>query len=602
MINFKEWLISEGLFEIPFKSLEKIHQYFLDGYRKYIDKPRTKFPPINFKLDLRGTKYEFLQYLNPSVDILLKPSVPNASGIYNGMKEENKGSISLSLTNSIATVQAILEHEVLHYLQDLIAYHAKQQNKKLKWPKGDLTKRQREKSTKRRMPLLGGLPRTSLVKRLMKEKGFDIEGHQKDRRTKHEHRPVEYYTNLNSLIKTVKHGYLILIFEILDIKNNDDYKAKKDQIESFMNDKKQKTKFLNKLIESKSYSISDLEKIKKLDEELYKIYMKEIFKNFIDNNNFSEELEIKKIADEIKILNTSKQQADIEKKRKKTEKLSERIIGNFSEADFKCTKPLTIEMLDVMDFSNLEDDNTGAAEDMFSQIGKHYNKNDEISITITYSNLDVLFRKIKSIRYKSSDTLSKIEKCQWDYFAIELINQIQKHITIYGSQISSKQPKREDLIKMFYPGPYENCDKDENGNFLEENYQGSHRPPSEDYGAPLHNLTKIYPDDVYANVKNYTTGSLELESGLLATKYKNRPEKYIIIYRAVPKGVKEINPGDWVTINMEYAQQHSKHHNDPNQDLDIIMGRAKAEDLFTDGNSLAEWGYQGKDKINCQLI
>ena len=32
----------------------------------------------------------------------------------------------------------------------------------------------------------------------------------------------------------------------------------------------------------------------------------------------------------------------------------------------------------------------------------------------------------------------------------------------------------------------------------EEEYRGSHQAPGKDFGAPLHDLTKIYPDDIYS--------------------------------------------------------------------------------------------------------
>jgi hypothetical protein len=137
---------------------------------------------------------------------------------------------------------------------------------------------------------------------------------------------------------------------------------------------------------------------------------------------------------------------------------------------------------------------------------------------------------------------------------------------------------------------------------LIENYQGQHKPPSKNYGAPLYDLLKIYPDDVYDNIHQYTTGNLELKSALLAKDYKNKPDQQVQVYRAVPKGVEQINPGDWVAITSAYAEQHSKHPKDPKKDLDIITGFCKAKELFTDGNSLAEWGYQGENKINCKLM
>jgi hypothetical protein len=602
MINFKEWLIKEGLFEIPFGNLEKIHQYFLDSYKVYLKKPRSKFPTRNFKIDLQGTKYDFLQYLDPNVDIILKPSLGNYAGWYKP-GPNNKGVIELSFVEGEHITYSTIEHEVLHYLQDLIKQVAKE---KAQYPgsKNVRTKRQREKFRKKSNPFPGGLPSSNLVKKLVKEKGFDVEGNKEERRTHHEYRPIEYYTNLNSLIRILKVKYLKYVLEMLKVTNEEDYAAKKDQIKSMLANTKEKTKVFNKSLEIKSYEEKKLRKIRNISEELYRIYMKEIFKNFLDNNDFDDVLKTKKIADIINYETTSELQKKKDEKLKKITKLLQPAIGNFTEADFACKKPLRIDYFDIYDYSNLEDGNGDEGERMFADIGKDPTK-EYISISITYSNLSKLFNKIRNSKNNSQE---KRDKCQWDYFAIRLIDEILKNLEIYGKQISDKQPKKEDLIKMFYPGPYESCSKDEDGQFLwnqdnlEESYQGTHKPPSKDYGAPLHNLIKIYPDDVYSNVKNYTSGMLELKSGLLAISYRNKPEKKIIVYRAVPKGIDYINPGDWVTINMEYAQQHAKHPQDPEQDLDIVMGTARAEDLFTDGNSLAEWGYQGKDKINCKVL
>jgi len=95
--------------------------------------------------------------------------------------------------------------------------------------------------------------------------------------------------------------------------------------------------------------------------------------------------------------------------------------------------------------------------------------------------------------------------------------------------------------------------------YLENDYQMSHRPPESDFGAPLHDLTKIYPKDVYESPHYYAGDDFERESAYLALRYKDKPTRLVWIFRAVPKGVKIINPGDWVTINRKYAIQHSKH-------------------------------------------
>lgn len=54
-----------------------------------------------------------------------------------------------------------------------------------------------------------------------------------------------------------------------------------------------------------------------------------------------------------------------------------------------------------------------------------------------------------------------------------------------------------------------------------------------------------------------------------------------------PEPIK-INPGDWVTINRSYAKEHG----DSNlKGYKIISKVATAKELFTDGNSIHEWGY-----------
>lgn len=84
-----------------------------------------------------------------------------------------------------------------------------------------------------------------------------------------------------------------------------------------------------------------------------------------------------------------------------------------------------------------------------------------------------------------------------------------------------------------------------------------------------------------------------MESASKALIYRGKPERLIWVFRAVPIGIKTINPGDWVTINRNYAIQHSKHPFDKKQDMMVIAAKVPAKSIHTDGNSLAEWGYNG---------
>ena len=50
-----------------------------------------------------------------------------------------------------------------------------------------------------------------------------------------------------------------------------------------------------------------------------------------------------------------------------------------------------------------------------------------------------------------------------------------------------------------------------------------------------------------------------------------------------------INPGDWVTINRQYAVLHGAASLGGN--YKILYKTVRAKELFTDGNSVHEWGY-----------
>jgi hypothetical protein len=189
-------------------------------------------------------------------------------------------------------------------------------------------------------------------------------------------------------------------------------------------------------------------------------------------------------------------------------------------------------------------------------------------------------------------------------------------------------------------------------------YQGLHTPPDPESGAPLHDLTgggNIYPDDIYGPnaTRYYGTGEDVLDRqtiGIIQSFHKrpNAPVKiyraipynktiyeqiadiekqkaYILKYGKVPPGVETnlnrsayydkiyddmeklkslppekelektgINPGDWVTINREYAKQHGE--SALKGDYKIISKSVRAKDIFTNGDSIHEFGYWPKIK------
>lgn len=76
--------------------------------------------------------------------------------------------------------------------------------------------------------------------------------------------------------------------------------------------------------------------------------------------------------------------------------------------------------------------------------------------------------------------------------------------------------------------------------------------------------------------------------------------KTIIMYRSVPSDVKEgsFRNGDWVTPSRAYAVDNAKLHG-WGDDYNIIEQKVPVDDVWFDGNDIAEWGYgREEDYIN----
>lgn len=130
-------------------------------------------------------------------------------------------------------------------------------------------------------------------------------------------------------------------------------------------------------------------------------------------------------------------------------------------------------------------------------------------------------------------------------------------------------------------------------------YRGAHKAPGPDFGAPLHDLTgggQMYPADVYSAkaAQYYGTGypRADKEAFDLARRVKGNPDAEVTMYRAVPKdeSISNINTGDWVTLSKDYAKTHGE--SVFGKDYKILSQKVKAKDLWTNADSIHEFGYQ----------
>ena len=143
------------------------------------------------------------------------------------------------------------------------------------------------------------------------------------------------------------------------------------------------------------------------------------------------------------------------------------------------------------------------------------------------------------------------------------------------------------------------------GGQIEDDYRGQHEAPGPGYGVPLHDTTDVYPKDFYGpNGFDYYANfgeDYDRKAYNTAARLKGDPEAFVWIHRAVPTAVYKaamktdsplsqmIKKGDWVTPTKEYARDHGE--GALNGDYKIASKRVKAKEVFTDGNSIHEWGY-----------
>jgi hypothetical protein len=117
-------------------------------------------------------------------------------------------------------------------------------------------------------------------------------------------------------------------------------------------------------------------------------------------------------------------------------------------------------------------------------------------------------------------------------------------------------------------------------------YGMEHRPMGEAGGASrLHEAYKSFGEDVYGkNALQYFGSGDPREAGVvrLMRSIRDNPDREVTIYRGVPEGLEgKINPGDWITLDKNVAEDYGK----------VVSMKVKAKDITTWPDSLLEFGY-----------
>jgi len=214
------YIIEEGFFHVPENVLKPIKDFYIETFKKYMENGKGKisrslYPPKEFKLDFSGTRFEFLNFRNPSITVY----VTSKGSHYNDYNHDNEntmelfnhGNIYLQLNSSIfkRVLYELIEHEVMHYIQSLMK---------------DLHKEYG-----------AGFPNKKLWRKDVNVHGFSTGGTGRTRVT-HTQRPIEYYPDLLTSIRELFKNYHD------KLKRNPDYdilinnvKAKKYFFTEFLN-------------------------------------------------------------------------------------------------------------------------------------------------------------------------------------------------------------------------------------------------------------------------------------------------------------------------------------------------------------------------------
>jgi hypothetical protein len=131
---------------------------------------------------------------------------------------------------------------------------------------------------------------------------------------------------------------------------------------------------------------------------------------------------------------------------------------------------------------------------------------------------------------------------------------------------------------------------------LEEEYRLMHKAPYRDdegYFPTIDNISQMIGEDVYTNPEWYSDTEPDPEAVATLLAVRGKPDAVVPIYRSVPKGVTDINAGDWVTTSRAYAERHGAGITKSGE-FDLLVAHVPASDLFTEGNSIEEFGYDGE--------
>lgn len=276
-----KYIIEEGYFHVPENVLKHIKDFYIENYKQYLKNGRGKisrrlYPPKLIELDFTGTRFEFLNSKKPSVMVYLTSKGSHYHDYdHNGtdtMFLYNQGNIYLQLnSNRFSDILSnVIEHEVMHYIQYLMETIHKKAG--------------------------GGYPNRRLWGKDVDAYGNRISGTGRTRVT-HSLRPIEYYPDLLTAIRTLFTDYHKVVSHYPNYNELINDKKNKSDFFSFflmsVNDPDygtdERTSYFNK-----SLTVDTFREFKKISPEFYKKMIKIAYDGFINRESNFDPKQIEK--------------------------------------------------------------------------------------------------------------------------------------------------------------------------------------------------------------------------------------------------------------------------------------------------------------------
>jgi len=384
-------IINEGMINIPRDEmlnnnmLKDIEQHVISVFSMIKSKDIIEAKPFTipnkiFKLNFAGTKWEFLNAINPKVEIIFLNNNENHSFLYSPEEypvkitkskddmKTGKGYIIFSIDRSLDSIlKSGIGHEITHFIQyGLVTWKIKT---------GKLPDMRIEEFPQ----YVGGLPPKRLIPKDISNQGFRMNKDEVEKVDSHK-RPIEALPKLLDIVRAIQYMYYKV-----DMNNTGTTKDKKEYLANIIND------------------VPTLQKLKRDNIKMYEHFLKNIYDQFVNKNWFTDTIFLNKLIED----GNAKVQAEIIKRARRASSGSD-IPFNLVEDDF-IAKTLKVNTRDDIMF-DLDMDEFGESsivyiEDIFDKIGlknKYYRVLDQefFSIPMNYKALHNLFINLSELLAK----------------------------------------------------------------------------------------------------------------------------------------------------------------------------------------------------------